>query len=422
MFKSIFRLAIFGWLFFGSLPVFSQTDRLSEFDWTNVDPSSGQESDFVILVSGEKVFGKIVRKYNQAFYEKIVMETGGTRSAYVPGDLKGFGLDNGQLFFSRPLPDSIEPVFIQILVSGPIELSGYKGKHFLDDGTSYRQLNAYYADVKVDGRPRNKFVKPYIFVFKSAMKGECGVALYSKIDRLPDHEEAFIDLLESYYKCQGVDYLVHVEKVPFLKLSPTAGLGLSYFSIQSIQKTEGRNDQLLNNVAYQGFIGLRLHDFRNLPRLSADFRFGYSMFSTTLLSSYEGAQFLRTASEKLEEMAIYLPASLNYSLLKNQRSEIYLGISAGVWIKQVTFSEGMIDQRFLGSGETLIQETEIAEVFDSNFLPGVKLGYNFSLNTKLRLLMELEAKRQKEYYQFSLFSNESEYSRSSISFQMGLEF
>ncbi|MBN7812391.1 hypothetical protein J0A68_15670 [Algoriphagus sp. H41] len=421
MHKKFILLALVCWMFIGAPRVFSQTDRQAGLDWTNTN-ATGRASDFVILDSGEKIFGRIVRKYNQAFYDQIVLETGGARSTYLPRDLKVFGLDNGQLFFSRPVPDSSEPVFIQILVSGPIELSGYRGSHFLDDGTSYRQLDAYYTDVKLDGRPRNKFVKPYLFVLKSALKGECGVALYSKIDRLPDHEEAFIDLLESYYACQGGDYRVHVEKVPFLKMSPTAGLGLSYFSIQANEKTDGRNDQLLNNIGYQGFIGLRLHDFRNLPRLSADFRFGFSMFSTTVLSSYAGPQFLWTASEQLEETAIYLPASVNYSLLKNQRSEIYLGISGGLWIKEVTFSEGMIDQRLLGSGETLVQEAEIAEVFDSKFIPGVKLGYNLSLNARLRLLMELEAKRQKEYYRFSLFSDESEYSRGSISFQVGLEF
>ncbi|OOG76144.1 hypothetical protein [Algoriphagus sp. A40] len=422
MIKSIFSHAFFGWLFFASLQVFSQTDRLSEFNWTNVDPTSGQKSDFVILNSGEKVFGKIIRNYNQAYYDQIVLETGGSVNTYLPKDIKGFGLDNGQLFHARYLPESSDLLFVQILVSGPIELSGYRGSFFLENGETYQKLEAYYKNTETNGYKRSKFYKPFIVALKTALTGDCGVKLYAKIERLPYSEQALIGLLESYYTCQGTAYQVHVEHAPFLKISPTAGLGLSYFSIQATQKTKERNDQLENNLGYQGFAGIRLHDFRNLPRVSTDLRIGFSMFTTTVLSSYEGSQLNWTGSEEIEEFAVYLPVSFNYSLLKNQQMEVYLGLSAGLWLMQTTHSGGIIDQKIFSSGEIHLQESEIVEVMDSNFIPGIKMGYNLGLSGKTRLMLELEANTQKDYYRFSLHQNQSEYSRGRVSFQLGLEF
>lgn len=421
MIKHISLLAFFGWLFICT-QVFSQTDRLSEFNWTNIDPSSGLRSDFAILNSGEKVFGKIIRNYNQAYYDQIVLETYGALQTYLPKDLKGFGLDNGQLFQARYLPDSSDLLFVQILVSGPIELSGYRGSFFLDDGEKYQKLEAYYKSANIDGYKRSKFYKPFIVTLKTALTGDCGVKLHSKIEKLPYSEQALIGLLETYYTCQSTAFQVHVENAPFLKLSPTVGLGLSNFSIKAIQKTQERNDQLDNNLGYQGFVGLRLHDFRNLPRFSTDLRVGISMFNTTVLSSYDGSRFIWTGSEEIEEFALYLPVSFNYSILKNQHSEVYFGLTAGMWLKETKLTSGMIDQNSISSGEIHLQQSEIVEVMDSNFIPGVKVGYNLALSGKTRLLLELEANTQKDYYRFSLFQNQSEYSRGKVSFQVGLEF
>jgi hypothetical protein len=422
MLKKLPLLAIFGWLFFGSSQAFSQTDRLSEFDWTNVDPSSGQESDFVILVSGKKVFGEILRNYDKVSYAEIQFQGGGEIKSFAPADLKGFGLDNGQLFFSRQLPGQTDQSFVQILVSGSLELSESRGSLFLDDGRTYQKLDSYQRNIERDGQTVRKLYKPYIFTLKTALSGDCAVLLYPKVDRLSYNQEAIIHLLEDYYVCQGTEYKIHVEKIPLLKFSPTVGAGLSYFSLSSPQKKEGRNDQLVNDMGYHGFLGLRIHDFRLLPRLSVDLRVGYSVFNTTLLSSNEGSQFLWTGSEEIEETAFYLPASISYSVLKNRRSELYVGISAGLWIKEVTTSEGRIDHRDFNPQETRIEESQIVEVFDSYFTPGVRVGYNFSLADKLRVFGEIEANVQKEYYLFNLVQNESVYGRSRFSFQVGLEF
>ena len=422
MFKSIYCLAVFGWLFFGSLQAFSQSDRLSEFDWTNVDPSSGQESDFVVLISGKKLFGEVLRNYDKASYDEIQFQAGGEIKAFVPADLKGFGLDNGQLFFSRILPGETVQSFVQILVSGSLELSERRGSLFLDDGKTYQKLDSYEKKIDRDGQTVRKLYKPYIFVLKSALSGECAVLLYPKVDRLTLNRDNIIRLLEDYYLCQEAEYRVHVEKVPQVKISPTVGAGISHFSLGSAQKREGRNDQFSNNLAYQGFVGVRFHDLRAIPRLSIDLRVGYSMFNTTVLSSSEGAQIAWTSSEETEETAFYVPVSFNYSVVKNQQSELYFGISGGLWIKEVTTSGGIVDLKNVSTGDTRLYESKIVEVLDSNFIPGLKVGYTFALSSKMRLLMELEANTQKDYYRFDVLQNKSEYSRGRLSFQVGLEF
>lgn len=421
MIKNFLLFAFIGCLFISG-SVFSQSAPLSDLDWTGINPSTGLKSDFVILNSGQKIFGQLIRNYDLAYYDEIVLETGGSSTTYSPKDIKGFGLMNGQLFQSRALPDSSELLFIQILFSGPLELSSYRGNYFLDNGVSFQKLEAYYKKENVDGYERSKFYKPFILTLKTNLAGDCGVALYSKIERLPYSEQAFIGLLESYFSCQGVAYQVHVENAPFLKISPLVGMGVTYFSLTTSQKNDGRNDQLENNLGYQGFIGVRLHDFRNLPRLSADLRIGFSMFSTTVLSSYAGSRFNWTGSEEMEEFAVYLPVSLNYSVLKNQQSELYFGVSGGFWLMQTSLTGGRIDRINLTSNEIQIEESDLVQVPGTKFIPGLKVGYNLALGSKIRLLMELEGTTQKDFYLFSLEKDQSKHSRSRVSFQIGLEF
>ncbi|GAA0878793.1 hypothetical protein GCM10009119_17610 [Algoriphagus jejuensis] len=422
MLKKITLLALFGWIFYSPPQAFSQSNRHGDINWTDLDPTSGRESDFVVLNSGEKLFGKILRNFDKTFYSEIRFQSAGAVKHYLPADLKGFGLDNGQLFFSRQLPGQTGLSFVQILVSGTLELSEYRGSLFFDDGKSYRKLDAYQRDIERNGQTVRKQYKPFIFILKTALNGDCAVMLYPRVDRLNYHQDQIVRLLEDYYVCQGSEYTVHVERVPMLQLSPTAGIGMPYYSLGNPQKDEGRNDQLVNNSGFQGFAGLRIHDFRIIPRLSMDLRLGYSIFNTTVISSYEAPQFLWTASEDVRETAFYVPVSLNYSVVKNQQSDLYVGVFAGLWAKQVTLSNGIVDERVFGSGETLIWEEAITTVTDSNFISGVKVGYGFSLTEMVRLFGELEVSSQKEYYQFSLFANDSEYARDRFSFQIGLEF
>ncbi|GMQ33207.1 hypothetical protein [Algoriphagus taiwanensis] len=410
-------------LFFSSaLSVFSQTKTFSGERWSTVPLGSMQESDFVILASGEKVFGTVIRNYNMTDYPKVEFEAKGVRTSYLPKDLEGFGLTNGQLFYSRVLPDGEELVFLQVMVSGAIELSKYRGRYFLDNGSKFEELIAKYDMVMVNNQPVKRFTKPYIATLKNFLTGECGVVRYSEIDKLTFGDQAFVSIIQEYLQCSNQSYEFHLSRIPSIQVSPIVGLGFTYFSISPEVENLDLANQLGTNLGYSGFVGVRFHDLRVFPRFSTELRVAFSLFETTLSSSYSSSTVVVTGTETLRESAIYIPWSFQYSLLKKKQSELYLGFSAGLWFGNVETSGGMVDERFVSNNETMISEVPITQALDPRFIPVIKLGTNFRMKGNRRFFTELEWSTQGGYYQFSLINRSSEYARQRLSVQFGIEF
>ncbi|MDX5340867.1 MAG: hypothetical protein LPK25_17705 [Cyclobacteriaceae bacterium] len=418
--KLFSRSALFLGLIIFALPSFSQNFKSSPTAWIN--DSQESSGDFVILNSGEKISGTIVRNFNQTFYSQIVFESKQSISTYSPGDIQGFGLENGQLFLSGTLPDSEELKFIQIVVSGPLILSSYKDRFFISDLKKTEELKAYYQRTEVNGKEIRKYMRPFIVPLKTFFTGDCGVKLYDRIDKIPFSEFALTRLFKEYFDCLEVEYKVHANESSWVNVSPTLGIGLNNFTLGSPSRLEGRKDRLDQSLGFMGFVGVRFHDFRRLPRFSTEIRFGYSVFKTEVLNSYESSNISWTGSETVKESALYIPWSFNYSVVKNQRMDLYLGILGGFWSPKVTQENGIMDQRFLPSQEVFLTEGPILELQDSKFISGLKLGTTLRTASNFRIFAELEATTQRNYYRFNLMNGFSEYSRNRIAFQVGIEF
>lgn len=390
-------------------------------NWSYINAETDDKQDFVILLSGERVFGEVVRNYNYADFEKVTFVSSGKESIYLPGEILGFGLSNGQIFQSKPLPEETRPVFLQLLVTGPIHLGEYKGVYYLDNGKDYKKLQFQYTDLDKESPSFRKISKPYILPLKQFLSGDCGVPLYPQIDRAPYNAQSFIRILKAYFDCNQSEYLVHIEKIPFVMISPIFGAGVSSFGLVPAARLDGRADRLQRTIGGQVFAGYRFHDSRVLPRLSADVRLVFSSFQTELLSSTQTTQVYRTGSEKIVETAISVPFGVSYSLLKRQKQEIYFGPIMSFWSPKITFSEGMIDERFLTRDEVFIYETPIAEYQGANVYFGAKLGGSFLFSKKVKLFAELEGTIQPQYYKAALVQNLAFYDRSRITFQIGIE-
>ena len=394
---------------------------MEKVDWSVINPATGNAQDFVVLPSGQVVYGTIVRNYNLTDYEEVSLEAGGKTTTYRPLAIQGFGLANGQVFLSKALPESSEPVFIQVLVSGPIHLGGYKGAYFLDNGVDYERLEPRYKDIEKDGPAYRKYVKPFLGTLKRYLPGDCGVVLFPTIDRLAYNDDALIRILSSYFDCTGSAYRVHIEEVPFIQISPIFGFGLSQFGLSPAFRQDGRADRFESKFGFQFFGGVRFHDSRKLPRVSTDLRIAFSSFQTQVLSSYDGGQFQRTGSETIRETAILVPVSLNYSVIKRPKTEVYLGVFAALWNARITGEDGRVDDRLLNRSEVFIYERPITVYQGSSYSSGARLGASFIFSEKLKFFAELEGSLQQPYYQFALLQNLSYYDRSRLTFQLGIE-
>lgn len=419
VFGAVFLIALLNLIVPNS---FSQTSPLSNSDWSNSNDATVGTQDFVILNSGDKIFGKILREYQVADYDQVVFESGGSKRTFLPADLKGFRLDDGRLFLTKTLPGSSSAEFVQILLSGKMNLDYRKDRYFISDGDRYEELRAYYVEGQRKEKKTNRYVKAYLATLKDFLKGNCGNELNTQIEKTLFEEDSFLRLFVKYHECEQVPYELYVSNIPSLKVSPTIAFGITNFNLNPQSQKIGRVDALENNLGYRAQAGIRIHDLRKFPRFSFDLRAGYSSFSSTIQSRFDGGNAIYTGTEQFTETSLFFPVSINYSIYKKGRMDIYLGLIGSFWKNDLETKFAIIDENILGSGAVFLYERSIVQVNGLLFTPGLKIGANLGVLDKYKLFVELEGMYQKGYYQIPMLTNTSIQNRTQFSFQLGFEF
>jgi hypothetical protein len=402
----------------------AQGGYIEEGVWSNVDPASGLVSDFIITSDGAKLFGEIIRNFDYAEYEKVDFEYNGGIKTYLPSDLKAFGLVNGRFFISKRLSEGTKPEFIQVLLSGKLQLSYRKGEYYLDNGTEIQHLRSFNQKIPGPGSSKSRQVKLYISTLKINTAGICGMDLTDLIENSKIDEQDFIQILTLYHECEELPYKLHVEKIPFVKVSPTIALGIGTDFSKGSTLPANRNYSFSNSVNYRAFAGVRLHDFRRFPRSSFDLRVGYLSRSTIFESSYLQSVEVITASQEFTERSVVIPINFNYSILKRMDTEIYLGLVAAVWINSQKDDLAIIDlTNSMNKNEITLIEGAFLSVSKNSFVPGIKLGGNLPISSKKRLFAEIQADYLKEYYTVGIVNlPRFSINRTHVSLQVGLEF
>ncbi len=414
-------------LFLMGLPFFcarAQGGFIEESLWSNINPSSAVASDFIIRTDGSKLFGEIVRNYDYADYDKVVFEKDGKTETYSPADLNSFGLDNGRFFVSKKLSEGSSPEFVQVLLSGRLQLNYRKGNYFLDNGTDIQKLHSYYENIPGDRASKKRNVKLYISTLKINTAGLCGIELIDLIEKARVDEQDFIQILTQYHECEKLPYKVHVLGIPFVKFSPTIALGIATELTYSSNLPININYSFGESMGYSVFAGFRLHDFRRFPKSSLDLRVGYVSRSSVLESSYSTSFGVITGSQGFTENSFVFPFSYNFSFIKRKDAELYVGFIASGWINSIKDDFAILDHAYyLGDGEIALMEGTFLRHSDYSIVPGIKLGGNLPFLYRTRLFGEIQAEYLKDYYKVAMVNLPNfPISRTHVSFQVGLEF
>lgn len=401
----------------------AQSGYIEESVWSNVDPASGLASDFIITSTGDKLFGRLVRNFDYTEYDKVEFENNETVTTYFPSDLTAFGLNNGRFFMSKKLPESTEQVFVQILLSGRLQLDYKKGRYYLDNGYEIQELRSFYQDISTPGDEKKRRVNLYISILKILTAGKCGLEIKDLIERARLEEQDLIRILTQYHSCEELPFKVHVDKIPFVKFSPIVGLGLGTSYIKSSENEYSRASSIDQPFYFQVEGGLKFHDFRKSPRMSFDLRFEYHMMSSSWSISQANSSILVTGSQKFKQRSILIPFSVNYSFYKRDELNLYFGVSAGVMFNSMNTQEGFIDFTYLNSNETYLSNMKLVDINPSLFIPGLKLGSSIPINKKRSIYAEIQAKYAREMYlTFLPNSNNVGCNSTLVSFNVGFEF
>jgi hypothetical protein len=325
---------------------------------------------------------------------------------------------------SKKLPNSAELEFVQILLSGRLQLDYKKGKYYLDNGTEIQELRNYYKTVTNEGSPKSRNIKLYISILKINTSGTCGFALQDLIEKSRVDEQDFIQILIQYHECEDLPYKLHVEKIPFLRISPTTSFAAGLDLTKSHDILDNFNYSFSNSLSYGAFVGFRLHDFRRFPKSSLDFKIGYVMLNTTLDASVERMREINTASQEFKESNVVIPISYNYSFFKNSFTDIYMGLVLTGRFSSLQNNLSIVEiTSSTSEDKTVLYEQEIMSVSSFNLMPGIKFGANFPTNSKLKFFTELGIDYMKDHYKVRILNlPEFNINRTFISFQVGVEF
>lgn len=385
----------------------------------------GQEgpSDYIETLAGETVRDTIVRSFDINQTSSITFEDGrGSSQILYPKDIKGFGLSNGRKFESRIVPGQEEkgPVFFQVILRGKVSLLSYRGVFFVENENEFLELSNSMVTSQVRGNTVMSRRKKYAGVLSYVLFGPCGVELQQRIARTSYSESGFIKLIMLYHQCEQLPYELYVEHVPVFRASVVGTVGMSW--MQSLP--EGPSDGLLHrfDTKHQPYLtlGLKLDQWRRMPRFAVDLGIGYSGGTNTVNLELDRRNHLYTATQEYSHRSILVPVFFDYMLFRSGISEYYVGAGAVVRTHQTTNTFSMIDYRTTFEPiKTELYETPVYNQALIQFSPSMKLGAHLLYRERWGIVTELQVEYGTNGYTLTLDNRQAAYKQLIGSFMVG---
>jgi hypothetical protein len=385
--------------------------------------SEAQTGDFIISLDGEKIYGKIEKKFNYESYDKIRFSPNGEKpKSLLPSDISGFGFDNGWLYLVKQLPGEEEINFVQVLLSGKLTLLRSRNNFYIDTGSELVSLAATYEQEEIQGRKFTELKKPYIATLNRLMAGNCTDNLYQDIFNLNYEEYAFISILSKYHLCENLPYEVHFQKQPFTRISPVVTAGFSSIVLTPSILTGDRKDGFENSVFPILQVGVKAHEFRKWPRLSMDVSIAFMSQDNTVISEYVSSEQYMTASETFSARAILVPVTINYTWIRMGKVDSYVGFGVVSNYNKIESEFSIIDQTLKVNGTTTLFEAPLTDIKRRFVSPVAKAGAIVNLSKKLGLVTEVQVTQESNVMTVNLPFNGTMYDRLVTSLFIGLRF
>lgn len=344
----------------------------------------------VTLKNGNEIQGEIISEFDSEDYSEIqFISSSGDKSIFKPGDILGFKLANGRVFRTEKLSDVGEEVFVQVLISGTLELLKWERKYFVLNENGLSELKVIKTKREVDGKTMTGSSNQYIGILKIAMNDACGAGMENKIESAKLVDSSLIDLFKDYYACSEQPYQVNVSKVPFSKWSLRVQGGIGLLAIKEYQSNKEVN-YFLDKTAIPYFeIGVRFKEFRTSPRIMVDLGIGYLAESNVINADSKLISFDLTGKQEYSSFSILVPLQVSYVLHKKESNQIYAGTGLTFWFTNFEKgpSELIIDNGEQGNN---IQNKDFIDRKEKGISPNLKIGYRRNISDKTGLFLEMK--------------------------------
>jgi len=377
--------------------------------------------DYLMIRPGERIKGKVIRNFEYNIYKTLKFQTDdGKVMVYRPEEIHGFELESGRLFLTQIIPGRKDPVLVQRIFAGKVNLNHYAGRYFIENEGEMQVLEIKWKRTKVNGREVMAKQRPYLSIIQYHLSGQCSISLIPNIEKLEISEKRLIEVLIRYHECEGIEYTVHVENVPLLKLSPVLLVGQSMVNMIPNTKSAGRVDALETAIIPNLQVMLRLHSFKRAPKPFFEIGYGIRRESNVAYAELVRESVRITGREEFSSTGWYLPVSLNYMFYHSKIMDGYIGAGVTIWKTSIKSHTSMIDLN--NPPNTFLYEESFYGRNIQQTVPSLKLGTNVLAGTRLRIVGELKTEYFTDHHNMNLLYNRASYHQLMTSFSLGLQY
>lgn len=373
-----------------------------------------EEGDFVVLSNGEKLSGEVVRDFDYSQYNVsriTFIDQRGESRVFTPEEIQSFGFSNGRLFTAKVLPEVRGKVFAREIFTGRLSLFGYRERFFIESEYETVELRPGVDVSTRESLNLKVFEKPYIETLALMMAGVCGSQLIDKLNRTLFSEESFIHILSKYHDCERIAYRVNVEKIKVLRISPFLGGGYMSFINVVNNRPEGRKDILSQSGMSFLQAGVKVYQFRNLPKIGFDLGIGFASIDNQINSEYIHPEVTYTGTENFKLSTLIVPVFFNYSVLRLGLTETYFGFGGIYSHNKLESYDAIRDLTTNYNSTTILEERAFLRWSKNVVSPSAKIGTHINAYKSLGLLVEFRVDYASSVFMSDLDLNKSFYNQ-----------
>lgn len=191
--------------------------------YLSIDISFGQSSykpGFLINLNGDTLRGEIEYKYNNLNRRPCTFKAGDNITEYLPGQIKGFGIDNEKTFKSN----IVKELFVEVLIIGELSLYKYDNIFYMQKRQdSVYKIESKIALVTINGKEGYRETSKWKGII-SFLISDC-LSDPKYISNILLEERPLTKLTASYNNCKSSDQVIYKKDKAWIKV--TLGLQTS---------------------------------------------------------------------------------------------------------------------------------------------------------------------------------------------------
>ncbi|MEQ8553272.1 MAG: hypothetical protein RIC06_03340 [Cyclobacteriaceae bacterium] len=209
----------------------------------NALAQSDFRNGYIINMENDTIQGLVDYRSNSKNYESCIFKGEQVETVYFPNQILGFGYINDRYYSSQ----IIEGSFVEVLVTGDINLFKSKNKYHVQKDTSLYHLESKIEVVEIESKKVKKETSRWRGIL-AFLISDCFQDFNSLTSDIKLNDRGLTQLIVKYNRCRGNNFVEYKANKPWTRFEWGAAFGLSRSEI-TITKGLGNYSYLANSYS-----------------------------------------------------------------------------------------------------------------------------------------------------------------------------